>query len=232
MQSIKQLWTGLLLALVLLQPSTPVSAATAYHVSVDTASLVGTAGFLDLQFNPGDVTAPAAMALLNGMAGDLTLNAGAVVDGSVTGALPGPLSFANDTAFNAVLQPVTFGNVFDFTINFSGAYEGALSGSGTRFSLALLDTFYNPLATVDPAGTILQFDLMPGGDVSATTFDVMLGTPSIVSLTAVPLPAALPLLFSALGVVGFMRRSAAQTPACSSSRPLVNRLRHVAHGTI
>ncbi len=210
MQKYQRWFVTVIFALALLQPFTHASAASMYHVSVDTSSLASSTGFLDLQFNPGDTTAPSATALLNGFGGDSTLNSGAVVDGNVLGALPGSLNFSNGTAFNAVLQPVTFGNLFDFTINFSGAYETALSGSGTRFSLALLDTFYNPLASVDPAGTILQFEVMPGGNVSATTFDASFGAPSIVTLSAVPVPAALPLLAAALSLFGFTRRR----PSC------------------
>ena len=107
MQQFKHWLVSAAFALVLLQPFATTSAASVYHVSVDTSSLFGSTGFIDLQFN-------------------------------------------------AVLQPVTFGNAFDFTINFSGAYETMLSGPGTRFSLALLDTANNPLATVDPAGTMWE----------------------------------------------------------------------------
>lgn len=195
--------------LMLLLTYTSAQAAATYHVSVDSSSLFGNSGFLDLQFNPGDISAPAAAAILSGFSGDATLEPGVMVDGNAAGTLPTPLYFVNDTAFNAVLQPVTFGNAFDFTISFSGAYETTLTGSGTRFSLALLDPGYNPLATVDPVGTILQFELMPGGGIDATTFDAdAVGTPSIVTLTAVPVPAALPLLISGLALLGFMRRRA------------------------
>jgi hypothetical protein len=209
MQQVKQWFVVAVFAFVTLQPFATASAATVYQVSVDTSSLYGTTGYLDLQFNPGDVTSPSATATLRGFSGDVTLDSGAVVDGSASGALPGTLSFGNDTPFNAALQPVTFSNVFGFTISFSGAYETAVSGSGTRFSLALLDPAYDPLATVDPVGTILQFELMPGGAVAATTFNAdAFGAESIVTLTAVPVPAALPLLASAFALFGFARRRA------------------------
>jgi hypothetical protein len=209
MQQIKQRIALAVFAVFLLQPFANASAATIYHVSVDTSSLFGTAGYFDLQFNPGDVTSPSATATLSGFSGDVTLESGAVVDGGVSGALPGTIEFDNAAPFNAVLQPVTLRDAFDFTIRFSGAYETTASGSGTRFSLVLLDSSYEPLATVDPVGTILQFELMPGGGVAATTFDAdAFGAESIVTLTAVPVPAALPLLASALVGFGFARRRA------------------------
>lgn len=207
MRQLSQLLFGTVLALVFLQPLATATAATVYNVSVDTTSLFGTTGYLDLQFNPGGVSAPAATATLNGFFGDITLGGLATNDGSMSGVLPGSLVFNNDTAFNAVLQPSAFGNVFGFTISFSGAYETALSGSGTRFSLAVLDDNFDPLATVDPVGTILQFELAPGGAVTATTFNAdVFGAESIVTLTAVPVPAALPLLASAFALFGFARR--------------------------
>lgn len=198
---------GAMISLLMLQPFVPAQAASTYHVSVDSSSLFGNSGFLDLQFNPGDVSAPAATALLSDFAGDATLAPGATVDGSVSGTLPAPLLFGNGAPFDAVLQPVTFGNGFAFTISFDGAYQTTPTGSGTRFSLALLDPNYSPLATVDPAGTVLQFELVPGGEVDPVTFDADThGARSIVALNAVPVPAALPLLASGLAVLGLIRR--------------------------
>lgn len=202
MQPAKQIGLGTLLALCLLQPFTGAVANTIYNVSVDTSSLIGTLGFMDLQFNPGDITSPAANAVLTNLQGDLIFSGTTVVDGSVSGALPPIITFTNDTAFNVILQPATFGNSFGFTIDFSGLFESTYTGSGTRFSLGLLDINYDPLATIDPVGTLLQFELNPGGNVVATTFDAdMFGTASIVTLTPVPLPAALVMFIPALGML-------------------------------
>lgn len=209
MQLFKQWLATAVLALVLLQPYATANAASAYHVSVDTSSLFGGTGFIDMQFNPGDVAAAAAVATVTGFSGDAILSSTVEMDGNTSGALPGSLTFINDTPFNAVLQSVLFGNTFDFTINFSGAYETAQAGSGTRFSLALLDAGYDTLASVDLAGTILQFELMPGGTLGATTFAAdASGAPSVVTVAPIPLPAALPLLVSALAVFGFASRRA------------------------
>lgn len=212
MRKRKQWWSGSLLALVLLQPSLPVAAASLYHVSVDTSSLSGSTGLIDMQFNPGDITSPPAFGDVLNFASLEILTGPIEYDGFSAPALtpPGRLAeFYNGTPFNAALLPVTFNSSFHFDIAFYGDYETAIDGAGTRFSLSLLDGDENPLATVDPVGTILQFELVPGGAVNATTFDAdFSGAPSVVTLSAVPVPAALPLLVSALGLVGFMRRRA------------------------
>ena len=36
-----------------------------YQITIDTSSLIGTTGYVDLQFNPGTITAPGAQAALS-----------------------------------------------------------------------------------------------------------------------------------------------------------------------
>lgn len=207
MGQLKRLRASAFVAFMVWQPFSDVFAAMSYSVHVDTTMLSGMSGYIDLQFNPGDVTAPTALADLANFSGNLTFNDAPIVEGDVTGAWPGALLFGNGAALNAELQPVTWGSGFNFDVIFSGDYETALGGSATRFSLGLLDSNLDPLATVDPVGTILQFELMPGGAVIATTFDAdSAGTSSIVTLSAVPVPAALPLLASALALLSLLRR--------------------------
>lgn len=210
MRNLKQWWSGSLLALVLLQPSLPVSAASLHHVNVDTSSLFGSTGLIDMQFNPGDLTSPLAYGNVSNFSSYDILTGPIEYDGIAVPALtpPGLLAqFGNGTPLNVALLPVMFSSSFSFDIAFYGDYETAINGSGTRFSLSLLDNDENPLTTVDPVGTILAFEIMPGGAVSATTFDAdSFGSPSVVTLSAVPVPAALPLLLSALGFLGLVRR--------------------------
>lgn len=186
--------------------SIPSLAAMIYHVNVDTTALTATTGFLDLQFNPGGGGAAGAQVVLNGWSSDAGLSAGATYDGSVTGALPGSLTFLNGQALNALLQPLAYGSHIQFDLVFSGAYESQSAGVGTRFSLALLDNAYDSLLTTDSSGTVLQFELSDNGVTVPMTFasDVSGGTP-VSTVSAVPLPAALPLLLLGLMTLGASR---------------------------
>jgi hypothetical protein len=180
-----------------------------YQITVDTSTLTGTTGYVDLQFNPGTLTAPGAQAALSGFGGPTLLSGdpqtGAT--GNVTGALPGPLLFSNTTVYNDFFQAVTFGTTTTFNVNFSGAFTTASSGSNTTFSVSLYDASgTNPIFTTDPSafgGSFLRMDLAPGGGV--TTFNTAIN-PSAVSVAAVPIPAAVVLFGSGLvGLVGWQR---------------------------
>src|ERR1017187_5912748 len=77
-----------------------------YDVTVDTSSILGTAGSLDFNFNPGPLGSQAASLQILNFVGDGTLvNCAANVQGfcptgHVTGTLPGTLNFDNGAAFN------------------------------------------------------------------------------------------------------------------------------------
>ncbi len=174
-----------------------------YHVNIDTSALNGGSGYIDLQFNSGDSSAPAATALLSGFAGSITLLPSVVNEGDVSGALPATLVFANSTAFNDVFQSVLFGNDFSFDISFGGDFLNAGGSIGTSFALSLYaQDGFTTLLTTDPNGTLLTTELAPGGIVTNTTFAAdALGSPSVVAVTPVPLPAALWLLLGGLGVL-------------------------------
>lgn len=200
-----------IMVLLLVGLASPVYASLLnYEVTIDTSALLGSVGYVDLQFNPGTITAPAAQAALTLFSSDATLQSGVQVDGDVAGVLPGIVLFSNTTPFNAVLQPMTFGNTASFHLNFSGAFTTMLSGANTLFSASLLDGDFNSLLTVDPIGTLLQFDLAPGGGITTTTFNAAIGTPSVVgvvAVAAVPVPAAVVLFGTGLaGLVGWQRK--------------------------
>jgi len=205
MQSIRT-YAHCALLMVAVAWANPSVAAMIYHVNVDTTALTATTGYLDLQFNPGGGGATGAQVALSGWVSDAGLSAGAAYDGSVTGALPGSLTFLNGQALNALLQPLTYGSYIQFDLVFSGAYENQSAGVGTRFSLALLDSTYDSLLTTDTNGTVLQFELGDNGETVPMTFasDVSGGTP-VSTVSAVPLPAALPLFLLGLMTLGASR---------------------------
>lgn len=196
------LMTGLILAL-----ASPVHAMVVdYVVSLNTSALMGTSGFLDLQFNPGTIPGtPGAEAAISLFSGDAVLqNPGqANGTGNVTGALPGELVFHNGTQFNSFFQEVMFGTTISFHADFSGAFLTALSGAHTAFSVSVYDADgITPLLTTDPSGALTIFDLAPGGEIIPMIFN-----PSVVTVAAVPLPAAAVLFPTGLSLFAVARRT-------------------------
>lgn len=184
----------------------PVHAAVVdYDVTLNTTALTGTPGFLDLQFNPGTIPGtPGAQATISLFGGDAVLqNTGpANGTGDVTGALPGDLVFHNTTQFNDFFQLMTFGSSTTFHVNFTGAFLTALSGAHTAFSVSLYDADgITPLLTTDPSGALTIFDLAPGGEITSTIFN-----PSVVTVAAVPLPAAVVLFPTGLSLIAIACR--------------------------
>ncbi len=191
---------------VIVALAAPVHAATVeYDVALNTSSLTGTSGYLDLQFNPGTIPGtPGAQATISRFGGDAILqNLGPTNGtGDVTGALPGDLAFHNTTQFNDFFQQVTFGSSTSFHLNFNGAFLTALSGAHTAFSVSLYDADgVTPLLTTDPSGALMIFDLAPGGGVAPDIFN-----PSVVTVAAVPLPAAAVLFPTGLSLLAFAYR--------------------------
>lgn len=167
-------------------------ASVVYDVSFDTSAWQGSSGYLDLQFLPLDSAAPSAQASLTLYAGDSSLQAGAIVDGAVTGVLPETLSFSNSAVFNAFLQPLSFGTSITFRLSLAGDWETATEGSATTFSASLLNATYDALA---PSTSI---DLFPGGSTALNA--------GAARIAAVPLPAAGWLMLGGVAMLGSRMR--------------------------
>lgn len=189
------------LVALLLTATAPAFALLSYHIQIDTSTLLGTTGFLDFQFNPGSAPAPAATAVVFNVSGATFADPASdppIVDGDVSGALPTPgtLTFGNSTSFNAYLAPVTFGALFQFTLNLDG--ETGNNGPNTAFSLAALDGNFNPQLPADPGGyALLTLDRDPASGRVA----YLNPNPSVVTITTVPEPSALALLVAGMGLL-------------------------------
>jgi hypothetical protein len=164
--------------------------AAGFLIAVNTSAFVGADGFIDFQFNPLG-GAPAATATVSSFGGSFVLSGAATVDGDVTGRLPGTVTFANTTGFNALLQPGTFDAGFSFQLDLD---VPAASGPGSIFALGIYDAAFNPLLAADGNGFSLTFGIAAGGVTLANT------APASVAVTAValiPEPATYALLLAA-----------------------------------
>ena len=187
----KLLSIKLLIVAVLMFAATSAFADFSYNFNVDTSSLNGQAGYMDLQFNPGISNAIASATVTNFIS-DATLGA-VITSGTVTGMLPSTVTINNNTGFNDYFQAVTFGNTANFALNLSGA-------AGSSFALAFLDsTQTTPLLTNDQVnGIATRIDVTPNGPVVTNNSN---------QVTATPIPAAAYLFGSGLmGLVGIRRK--------------------------
>jgi len=182
-----------------------VASAQSYLVTVDTRDYAGTDGYVNFQFNPADLTAPAASATVLQWLGSTTLLDAPLIEGNVTGSLPGTVTMNNGTAFNDYFHAAEFGNVFSFVVEFSG--NVAPSVLGTSFALALYAADgVTPLQLEGDiySGAIARFELTSEG--------VDFWNSPYVQVTPVPLPAAAWLLLSGIvtltGVTRARRRAA------------------------
>ena len=176
-----------------------VASAQSYLITVDTSELEGTEGYVNFQFNPADLTAPAADASILQWLGSTTLIDAPLVEGNVTGSLPSIVTLNNGTAFNDYFQAAQFGDAFSFIVQFSGNVSP--SALGTSFALALYAADGStPLLTDDVSGSLVRFELSSAGiDYLASS--------SAVQVTPVPLPAAAWLLLSGIVTLAGATRS-------------------------
>lgn len=150
--------------------SASVFASEVISVSINTSSIIGTSGTLDLQFNPVN-TPQAATAVVQSFLTDGTLSGSPTLTGDVTGALPGSLTFDNGTAFNDYFQNFTFGNSITFGVLFSGPAIDSPDGNGLNsslFSASLADSLGNTLLTTDPTGALVTIGINVDGSLNPT----------------------------------------------------------------
>ena len=167
--------------------------ADTWQVDIDTTSLAGTSGYLDLQLNPGGADAQPVQARIGNFSGDATLGAGAA-DGAASGSLTGVLVLDNTDALNAWLQGLVFGSHIAFTLDIDAALD---AGSGSRFVTLLWDADFNPLLAAAGEDAALRIDLMPA---MAPAW----GMSSAVQVSAVPEPGIAASLLAGLGLMGFV----------------------------
>jgi hypothetical protein len=177
--------------------------SVSYNVTVDTSSLNGQSGYLDVQFNPGGVGAASATATVSAFASDGALQPGAQlngVSGSVSGMLPGVLTLTNSTAFNDYFEGFSHGNTISFGLTLDGPAVGGAGPVGSSFAFSLYDsTGTMPLLTTDPNGSVLTVNVNADGSTSVKTFpqSPTNNTP-VTTVSGVPEPASLALAITTL----------------------------------
>jgi hypothetical protein len=186
-----------------------------YTVTVDTASLNGDQGYLDLQFNPSSFTTQSASAAVTNFSTDGALAplGSETYDGTagdVSGTLPGPVSFDNGTSTNEYTQGITFGNTITFDLDLSGAALDSPNGDGGgTFVLDFFDPSGNQLLTNSASGDLFTVDINPDGSTTPTAFSSASGGPSVATFSgpsAVPEPSMGLLLAGGLLAIGVFRR--------------------------
>ena len=177
-----------------------VQAGVQYQITVNTASVVTTTGFLDFQFNPGNSSSQSATAVLSNFSGG-TINGAPSITGNVTGTLPTTVTMVNSTPLQELFQSFTFGNSFTFLLSLSGPALDTPNGTstaGSTFGLGLYDSAPNPILTNQGATTGFagQVQVNLNGTTTRTAFPTPTGA-SVVSFVQVTTPEP-----SAIGLVG------------------------------
>lgn len=172
--------------------------AETWQIDIDTSSLAGISGSLDLQLNPGASDAQPVQVQIGHFNTDASLGAGAA-DGTVSGSLSGVLVLDNTDALNAWLQSLVFGSHIAFTLDINAPLT---AGSGTSFAALLWDANFNPLLAASGEDAALRINLAP---LSAP---VWISSPAVqvstVQVSAVPEPAIAYSLLAGLGLLGFV----------------------------
>lgn len=190
MFNMKALFLRALLALAIAVGAPAALAGPMYRVSLDTSSLAGTNGYLDLGLNGlGGTTGFATIKNFSGaFIGD------GLVFGDAGGDVGSTVVLGNGTGFNFFDQLVEFGGTVSFDVSFS-----ELAGNnGLLFSVAFMTPAFD--AYLGAPGNLLEISLMPG---EPNVLDVLADG---VDVTAVPEPSDWLLLATGLVLISFTRR--------------------------
>jgi PEP-CTERM motif len=195
---------ALFIASFLCSASVASAAPITYDATVNTSSILGTAGSLDFNFNPGPlVTQAASLQILNFTSGG-ALAGSPTLTGDVAGALPATLTFDNGTGFNDYFEGFTFGSTLSFQVSLYGPALSSPDGTSTSGSTFAFSMFSDaagtmPALTTDTTdGFAFTVDVNLDGTTTVTNFSTQT---TVVPVTpAVPEPGTLPLIAVGIGL--------------------------------
>jgi hypothetical protein len=157
-----------------------------YSVLVNTGSIFGQLGNIDFQFNPRNASSDPAFVTISAFSPAGGLAGSPSIIGNVTGTLPLPVRIDNTSGLNDYTQGFTFGSALSFLVAFNGPALTAPSGTataGNAFGFSLFNSdFSAALLTIDPDGFLVT------GQVDTLGRVTMVGTSSVVTVTATPEP--------------------------------------------
>jgi hypothetical protein len=174
-----------------------------YSFTVDTASISGTNGSLDFQFNPGFLPSQVANVQIINFTSDGTL-AGACPcgTGDVTDQLPATLTFDNGTGYNDYFDDFTFGSTLSFNVSLYGpalSSPNGTSASGSTFAFSIFSDQAGtiPVLTSNTAeGFADTIDVNLDGTTTLTNYSPETTVSTSTSVSPVPEPPSLLLLLS------------------------------------
>lgn len=199
-----------------------------YQVNVNTSSVQGTDGYVDLQFNPaaqsGQQEATATVSNYTGATNPNPASPNTSTSGNVTVTGGAPLTPASvivfdtgtggSSASNYYLTDQAFTKSITFDLSLSGpeVQNPNGNGGGTTFYLSYFDTNGNPNLTSDADGIVAAVTISPNGTTTTQTFPGPSGGSPVVTfgpLATVPEPSSAFLLVSGgIGLLVFARRRA------------------------
>ena len=145
------------------------AAPPTYHVEIDTSTFqaagFGSAGWLDLQFNPSNMGGPVATATTTHFSGAFDNTQAAQLTGGVTGSLSSGFTFTNGTSYNDLFQAFIFGARIAFDVSFSGAPGSGPNLIDSMFAVSVYDALgTTSLGNSAANGSLLQLSWTPPVD--------------------------------------------------------------------
>jgi len=180
-------------AVMFLLCATVLADADIYDFEINTSSILGTAGSLDFQFNPGPLATQLADLQILGFSSDGTLAGLPSLTGDVSGGpLPSTVTFDNGSGFNDYFEGFTYGNSISFQASLYGpavTSPDGVSTSGSTFAFSMFSdpAGINPTLTTDMTdGFAVTVDVNLDGTTTPTDFSSETVVTSATSVTPEP----------------------------------------------